>query len=98
MNATLREKVQGISETAAEMLSKALKGDTKIDGGLFDRCIRLVSAGLKVEHMNQLKDANDKSFGLRLLQFMPKDQDTRNRYIELTNPNIRPLLMNKNKK
>ena len=92
MNSTFREKVQDISNEAANLLKKNLSGKEKLEGGMFDRLIRLIGAGLKVEHMNQLSQQNDRSFGLRLLTFLPKDQDTRKKYIELTNPELRPLL------
>jgi len=92
MNNTFREKVQILSNDAIDLLSKSINGKTKLEGGLTDRLIRLVGQGLKVEHMNQLSQQNDRSFGLRLLQFLPKDEMTRRKYIELTNPELRPLL------
>ena len=92
MNSNFREKVQDISNDAADLLKKSLTGKEKLEGGLFDRLIRLIGHGLKVKHMNQLSHQNDRSFGLRLLGFLPKDQETRKKYIELTNPELRPLL------
>ena len=92
MNKGFREKVQGVSDEAVDLLTKGIKGQTKLEGGLMDRCIRLVGLGVRVEHMNQLATQNDRSFGLRLLGFLPKDAETRKKYIELTNPELRPLL------
>jgi hypothetical protein len=57
-----------------------------------DRLIRLVGIGLKKEHMEQIGIQSNRSFGLRLLQFLPKNDETRKKYIEMTNPELRPLL------
>lgn len=92
MDTVFRAKVQGVSNQAIDMLEKAISGKTNVEGGLMDRCIRMASMGLKIEHMNQLKEQNDRSFGLRLLGFMPKDDQTRRRYIEMTNPELKSVL------
>ena len=92
MNTGLRGKIQVVAEDAVDLLQKSISGKTNVEGGLMDRLIRLTSQGLKVEHMNQLREQNDRSFGLRLLNFLPKDEGTRRRYIELTNPELKPIL------
>jgi hypothetical protein len=93
MNIGLRSKIQTVAEDAIDLLQKAVSGKSTLEGGLMDRLIRLTGQGLKVEHMDQLKVQNDRSFGLRLLQFMPKDDQTRRKYIEMTNPELKPILL-----
>jgi hypothetical protein len=91
MNQVLRDKVQDLSNDAADMLKKSLEGKSKIEGGLFDRLLRLLGHGLKVEHMDQLQTQNDRSFGLRLLPFI-KNEAQREEYIKMTNPSIKQLI------
>ena len=92
MNKQLRENVQGLSESAINMLSRSMKGQVKIDGPEMGNCIRIVNMGLKVEHMDQLYEHNNKSLALRLMAFLPKDEGTRRQYIEMTNPELKPIL------
>jgi len=42
-----------------------------------------------------IKNQSDRSFALRLLPLMPKDDKTRRAYIALTNPELKPLLLDK---
>lgn len=97
MNSNLREKVQGVSTQAIDMLEKSISGKSEIEGGLMDRLIRMVGMGVKIEHMNQLKEQNDRSFGLRLLTFLPKDEESRRKYIEMTNPELKQILSSRPK-
>ena len=90
-NNEFRQRVQGVSNQAIELLEKSVSGKTNIEGGLMDRLIRIVSQGIKVEHMNQLENQNNRSFGLRLLGFLPKDDESRKKYIEMTNPDLKTI-------
>jgi hypothetical protein len=91
MNKNFRSRVQGVSESALGLLEKGIRGDTKLEGGLMDRCIRLVGQGLSIEKMESIEKQNDRSFGLRLLPFLPKDE-SRIHYIEETNPEIKAVM------
>ena len=64
-----------------------------------DRAFKFLNLDLRNRHMEQIKIQGDKSLALRLIKFLPKDGKVREKYIELTNPEIKPLLLlNKPKK
>jgi len=58
---------------------------------------KAVSRGLKAHHIRQIQNNTDRSFSLRLIQYLPKDEKLRKKYIELTNPVMKGMLMEKNK-
>ena len=90
-NDALRTRVQGISNQALDLLEKGLDGKTVLENGQMGNYIRLVKQGLDVERMNQLDVHNNRSFGLRLLAFLPKDDGSREKYIEMTNPDLKRI-------
>jgi len=98
LKSQLREKVKGISNSALDILANCLDGKKPVGSGMMDKLIRIVSQGIKVEHMDQLKDQNDRSFALRLLPYLPKDNNARKNYIMLSNPSLKPLLEDKPRK
>ena len=59
--------------------------------------LRLLIQGIKVLQLNQTKDLSDRNFSLRLLKWLPDDK-VREKYIEMTNPSISPLLQNRPRK
>lgn len=87
--------------TMDRISTKALKWiedyfDDKQDAeGKIKESLKLLSYEIKLRHMEQIKEQGDKSLALRLIKFLPKDEKLRNRYIELTNPEIKPLLLEK---
>jgi len=58
---------------------------------------KMLGLAVKVMHMQQIAKNTDKSLALRLLKFLP-DEKTRREYIKLTNPEVKPLLLDRPKK
>ena len=94
MNTELRNKIQALSTRGIKILNEYL--DNKpIGADMVKEASKMINFGIKIEHMNQLKNQNDRSFGLRLLQYLPKDDATREKYIELTAPALKTWLLSK---
>lgn len=67
--------------------------------GITDRVLvsqKLLSHGIKILHMNQVKILTDRSQALRLLKYLP-DDETRQKYISITSPKVAPLLLQRPK-
>ena len=93
---TFRESVKKLAEKSIKELDRFIQSDTTdVKRALV--AVRLLSAGVKVDHMDQMKDKDNKSFGLRLMSFLPKDEATRKEYLRITNPELKPLLLDKPK-
>lgn len=54
---------------------------------------KMIGHAIKIEHINQIKYQSDRSAALRLMRFLPKDRAVRNRYIEMMNPELKPVLL-----
>lgn len=93
----LREKIIGLGGKAAEIMEGYFDG--KVQGtDRVKEASKMISQAIKVEHINQIKTQTDRSFALRLLQYLPKDGPARESYIKMTNPELKPLLLSKPKK
>jgi len=95
VNKEFRDGILNRAKKALNCIDEYFEGKD-IDDQKIRNAIRMVQFGVKIEHMNQIKDHNDKSLAIRLLKFLP-DKDTRMEYIKLTNPEVKPLLINKPK-
>ena len=91
MNTTLRTGVQETAQEALYIIKGYFKGD-KADQDRLTAAMKVLGLGVKIEHMNQLKDQGDKSLAIRMIQFLPKDEETRNEYLKITNPQIANLI------
>jgi len=96
MNQDFRGNIQGLADKGIDILNDYFDG-TRQNNDMVKEAIKMVQFGVKIEHMNQLKDQGDKSLALRLLKFLPNDE-VRERYIEITNPEVKPLLLSRPKK
>jgi len=88
-----REKIVKTADKALGWVNEYLE-DKVNDLNKINNAIKVVQLGVKMEHMNQLKEQNKKSLAIRLLKFLP-DKEIRMEYIKLTNPEIKPLLLKK---
>lgn len=97
INEEFRQKGIEAGQTSLDRVMEYIEG--KIDGNeRVAAAIKVFSLGVKLEHMNQLKVQNDRSFALRLIRHIPQDEETRMKYIEMTNPDLKPLLLDRPKK
>lgn len=92
-----REKIIGLGGKSAEIMDEYFNGKRQ-GTDMVKEASKMISQAIKVEHINQIKTQTDRSFSLRLLQFLPKSGPAREKYISLTNPELRPLLLDKPKK
>jgi len=92
----LREKVVEIGEKALKIMDDYFDGRREGTDKIKEAS-RMITQAIKVEHMNQIQKNSDRSFALRLLPFLPNDE-SKTKYIELTNPSLKPLLLLKPKK
>ncbi len=95
-NAALRENVSELANDAVDSIRDAILGKAPMTDRVKE-AIRVVSLGVKVEHMNQIAEQSNRSFALRLLPHLPKAVD-RDEYIRATNPTIAPLMLGPKKK
>ncbi len=58
---------------------------------------KMISWAIKIKHMMQIAKYTEQSHALRLLKFLP-DDDSRQKYIQMTNPQLTPLLSHRPKK
>ena len=98
MDEDFRGSVQNLAKDALHLMRRYFKGDAPADAGKVGAAMRAVGMGVKIEHMNQLKDHGDKSLALRVMNFLPKDEKTRSEYLKITNPEVAPLLLPRPKK
>jgi len=92
-----REKIVGLGGKAAEIMEEYFGGKRQ-GNDMVREASKMISQAIKVEHINQIKTQTDRSFALRLLQYLPKEGNARKKYIELTNPELKPLLLERPKK
>ena len=95
-NENFREGVQEVADHSLGIIREYFSG--KRSGTAFVKeAIRMISFGLKVEHMNQIAHYSDRSLALRLIKFLPKDVD-KDEYVRLTNPQLMPMLLGRPEK
>jgi hypothetical protein len=92
-----REKVTALGEKSLEIIEQYLDGK-KAGGDLVREASKMISQAVKVEHMNQIQKNMDRSFALRLIPYLPKEKEVIDKYIEMTNPQVRGLLESRPKK
>ena len=97
MNTELRDGVQKAAKESLHIINGYFLGDETKEKNVL-AALRVLGFGVNVEKMNQLKDHGDKSLALRLIQFLPKDEETRAKYLKITNPQVAGLLESRPKK
>jgi hypothetical protein len=97
MDQEFRQKVKDAGSEAVDLLTSFLKGGD-IDMKALRASMFMTGQAVKVSHMDQLKEHNDKSLAIRLFQLLPDDDEIKKEYLKLTNPKLKPLLLNGPKK
>jgi hypothetical protein len=87
----LREKIINVGGKALEVLEGYFEG-TESDEERVKAAFRVVPQAVKVSHMNQQRVFVERSQAIRLLPYL-KDEDAREKYIQLTQPTAKPLLL-----
>jgi hypothetical protein len=96
MNEALRGNVQELANEGLSSIKDAVLGKAAMTERVKE-VIRIVSLGIKVEHMNQIAAQSNRSFALRLIPHLPKAVD-KDEYVKITNPQIAPLMLPRPKK
>jgi sensor histidine kinase regulating citrate/malate metabolism len=96
MNKVLRTSVQELAKDSIGPIREAILGKTPMSDKVKE-AIRMVSLGIKVEHMDQIAEQSNRSFALRLIPHLPKQVD-KDEYVKATNPQIAPLMLGRPKK
>ena len=99
MAKSIEEQLKGDVLTTANKALGVM--DSYLDGNEDDtakvfNAQKLLSHGIKILHMNQVRVLTDRSQALRLLKYLP-DDETREKYISITNPKVAPLLLQRPK-
>lgn len=94
---SLRKKVKELGEKALKIMDEYFEGK-KEGTDKIKEASKMIAQAIKVDHMDQIQKNADRSFGLRLLPFLPKDGKVREKYIELTNPEVKGLLLGRPEK
>ena len=89
-----RDRMTAMGDKALTIMDDFLNG-TGGDATKIKYAAMMITGALKVEHMNQVRDHTRKSLALRLIKFLPNDPDIRDKYIALTNPETKPLLLSR---
>jgi hypothetical protein len=86
-----REKTINVGGKALEMIEKYFEGSEQ-DSDKVKAAFRIVPQAVKVSHMNQVRVQVDRSHAIRLLPYL-KDEEVREKYIRITQPSLKPLLL-----
>jgi len=54
---------------------------------------KTISQTITAQNMKRVGQYQERSLALRLLKYLPTDEDFRRKYIEVTNPQIKPLML-----
>jgi hypothetical protein len=96
MQQTFDEKILAGAEKSVDKYLLWIDGD--VEGSPTIRgAEKMITWAIKVKHMLQIAKFTERSHALRLLKFLPNDK-ARERYIKLTNPELKPILLERPKK
>ena len=87
-----REGITVLGDKATDIMSEYFNGK-RSGTDMVREASKMIGHAIKVEHINQIKFQSDRSSALRLMQFLPKSAVVRNRYIEMMNPELKPVLL-----
>ena len=90
MKEEFREKVVTTADKAMGWINDYFEGKSA-DENKINKAIKMVQFGVKMVHMDQIKEQGNKSLALRLIRFLP--ENVKQDYIKMTNPEVTPLLL-----
>lgn len=91
----IKQKILAIGNKSLASMEAYFDGK-EIESDKLNLASKMLSQTVKILHMNQLRIFTERSQALRWVRWLP-DDETRDRYIKLTNPQIAPLLLEKPK-
>jgi hypothetical protein len=84
-------KMEAAGLSAVDMVIAYFIGENDEPTPKVEKAFKFLPHAIKMRHMEQVKVSNERSQALRLLKFLP-DDETRRKYIGLTQPQVAPLL------
>ena len=87
-----REGVTDLGDKATDIMGEYFDGK-RSGTDMVSEASQMIGHAIKLEHINQIKSQSDRSSTLRLMQFLPKNVEVRNRYIEMMNPELKSVLL-----
>lgn len=92
MNETFEQKMAEVGDRTLEIISEYFSGTADPENDLMvERAFKFIGHPIKVLHMKQHKEIQERSQGVQLLNFLPNDE-VRQHYITITQPEAAPLL------
>ena len=95
MDDDFRKNIKTLSKEASKIVGGYFRGETH-NANKVKEAMKMLGMGVKVEHMDQIKEQGDKSLAVRLLKFLPTDK-ARDEYIKLTHPQVPARLLQRPK-
>jgi hypothetical protein len=83
------ERMDEVGMAALELVADFFTKDE--DSPKVEKAFKFLPHAIKVRHMRQTRQLQERSQAIRLLNFLP-DEETRQRYIKATQPGAAPLL------
>lgn len=92
MEDQFEDKMAEVGDMALKLISNYFSGDADAeDKEKIDRAFKFIQHPIKVRHMDQVRKIQERSQAIRLLKFLPTEDD-RQEYIKRTQPYAAPLL------
>ena len=92
MKKEFRTRILTVADRGLEIMEEYFAG-TRHGTDKVAEATKMISMGVKVEHMNQMKEQGDKSLALRVIKYLPRDAEVREKYVRMTNPELSNLLL-----
>jgi len=89
----VKDRIVNVANSSIEAIESYFKGE-EVSPEKVNIAFKLINQATKVMHMNQVRILTERSQALRLLPWL-KDDNARNEYIRLTNPEVAPLLLDR---
>jgi len=90
-------KMDEVGMTALNLVADYFSGESDTPSSKVEKSFKFLPHAIKVKHMRQTKQLQERSQAIRLLNFLP-DDETRRKYIMATQPTAKPLLEHRPKK
>lgn len=88
------KQMEGISDKALKCVD-GFFDDKKGAKEKIKEALKVIGFKVSLKRMEEINERGNKSLALRLIKFLPQDKGIREKYILLTNPEVKPLLLDK---
>lgn len=92
----VKEKIVNLTSEALKVIEGRLSGK-ETNPGMIQESLKVIGLGVKIMHMNQIKELTDRTHALKLMRFLP-DEESKQKYMKLTHPQVKQFLLDKPEK